>query len=141
MSNFRLFFAILLIIFGFAKCETETPVPEVYVNFSADLNSPIYNALNSVGNSVYIPHQGYKGIIITRVNINEFKAYDASCTYNPNDAKSIVEIEEIYGVCKSCGSKFNLILGGYVEKAPATLALKKYTVKFNQTAQTLYIYN
>ncbi len=141
MSNFKLFSAILLIVFCFSKCETETPIPEVHVNFTVHLSNPLYNALNSVGNSVFVKNQGYKGVIITRTDIDNFKAYDASCTYNPNDAKSIVEIKEIYGVCKSCGSKFNLILDGYVEKAPATIALKTYTVRFNQSAQTLYIYN
>ncbi len=142
MSSLRLFFAILLILFGFSKCSTENPIPDVHINLTIQLNNPLYNDLNSVGNSVYIPNPGYKGIIIIRTGFDSFKVYDASCTYNPNSVNSIVEIKDvIYGVCKSCGSKFNLMLQGYVEKGPASISLKTYNVKFNESAQTLYIYN
>ncbi len=141
MTNLRLFFAIILIFFGFTKCQTEMPIPEVHVNFTIYLSNPIYNDLNSVGNSVYVPNQGYKGIIITRSSFDTFKAYDASCTYNPDDRKAIVKIKEVSGVCDVCGSQYNLLLTGYVEKGPATAALKNYGVKFNRSAQTLYVYN
>ncbi len=140
MKFLRLFFAIVLIIFGFTKCETETPIPQVHVNFTIYLNNPMYNALNSVGNSVYVPHQGYRGIIITRTDVEEFAAYDAACTYDTGDNQAVVEIKDIQGVCRKCGSRYNLLFG-YVEKSPATVALKNYGVRFNISAQTLYIYN
>lgn len=141
MLNFRLFFAIILIFFGFSKCTTETPVPEVRVNFVIDLNNPLFNDINAVGNSVYVPNRGYKGIIITRTDIDKFIAYDAACTYNPNNPKALVEIDGIQGICSACGSKYSLLLMGYVEEGPATTALKNYHVKFNMTMNTLYIFN
>ncbi len=141
MSHIRLYFAIILIFFGLTKCDYETPIPEVPINLTIHLSNPLYSDLNSVSNSVYVPNQGYKGLIITRTSFDEFTVYDACCTYNPNDPKSVVEIKEIFGVCKSCGSKFGLMSWGYVEKGPATYSLKTYHVKYNQSAQSLYIHN
>ncbi len=147
MSKLQLFFAIILILFGFSKCSRENPVPEVYINVVIQLNDPSYIALNSVGNSVYVPNQGFKGIIITRTEIDKFTVYDASCTYKPNNGKSIIKIKGMNGVCPECGSNFSLLTSGYVVKdnkgkeGPATMPLKIYSAKFNKSANTLYVYN
>jgi Rieske Fe-S protein len=141
MSKLRLFFLIILIPISFFQCNTDNPIPEVYVNFNLDMNSPLYIDLNSVGNSVYIPNEGNKGLIVTHVNIDEYVAYDATCTYDPQDPHGRVEIQGISAVDTKCGSKFSLMLNGYVEEGPATLPLKMYTVSYNPNLNILHIHN
>ena len=142
MSKIRLIFLIILIQTGFFHCSTDYPIPEVYVNFIVQLTSPGYQDLTVPGNSVIIPNEGNKGIIVTRINTEEFAAYDATCTYDPEVSNGVVEIKEAsLGVCKSCGSTFFLMFTGSVESGPAGLPLKSYVVEYNQSAQTLLIHN
>ncbi len=147
MSSFRLFFAIVLILIGFSKCTNENTVPESYINVVIQLSDPNYISLNSIGNSVYVPGLGFKGIIIVRTKMDEFSVYDASCTYNPNNSNSVLKIEGMNGVCQECGSTFSLLMSGYVVKdsegneGPATMPLKMYAANFNKSANTLYIHN
>jgi len=145
MSKLRLFFLIILLPFIFFRCETNNPVPEVYVNFIIELNSPIYISLNSVGNSIIIPNEGYKerGVIITRADFDRFIAYDATCTYDPEDEWGRVEIDEtgVFAFDKNCHSKFSLLLEGTVMQGPASIPLKLYTVDYNQNMNTLIVHN
>jgi len=141
MSKLRLIFLIILIQTGFFQCSNDYPIPEVYVNFIIQLTAPTYQPLTVPGNSVYIPNEGNRGLIVTRINNQEFAAYDRTCTYDPQDPEGIVEINEISGICKKCSSKFSLLLNGLVETGPAGLPLKTYVVEFNPNAQTLLIHN
>jgi len=145
MSKLRLFFLIILLPMIFFGCETNNPVPEVYVNFMIELNSPLYNSLNSVGSSIIVPNEGYKerGVIITRADFDKFVAYDATCTYDPQDAWGRVEIDKtgIIAFDKNCQSKFSLLLDGSVMQGPASIPLKMYTVVYNPNVNTLVIHN
>lgn len=141
MSKLRLFFLIILTPVLFFGCNTDSPIPEVYVNFTVRLDNSAYLDLNSIGNSVFYPHEGYRGIIITHTDIDKFEAYDAACTYDPENPDAVVDEFDIYGECRICGSKFNLMFGGYVEKGPAGLGLKTYVVTYNPNANELIIHN
>lgn len=141
MSKLRLIFLIILIPTAFFRCSTESPIPEVYVNFIIQLNNPLFLDLNANGNSVYIPNEGYRGIIVTRAELDKFIAYDAACTYDPENSEAIVEINGISGICKVCGSTYSLVLDGYVEKGPSGLPLKTYVVNYNPNTNELVIHN
>lgn len=130
------------------QCKTEHPVPEVYVNFIMELNNPTFITLNTPTNSFFYQNEGYHGIIVTNVGSgssfsNEpFRAYEATCTYDPDNASAIIDIVDfIFGECRNCGSRFSLLLDGYVEKGPAGLPLKTYNTTYNQIANSLHIHN
>jgi hypothetical protein len=145
MSKLRLFFLIILLPIVFFRCETNNPVPQVPVNFIIELNSPLYNVLNSPGSSIIIPNEGYKnhGVIVTRVNFDEFAAYDATCTYDPEDAWGRVELDAsgIFAFDKICNSKFNLLYDGSVMNGPATVPLKMYNVDYNPNMNSIVVHN
>jgi len=145
MSKLRLFFLIILLPLFFFSCETDNPVPEVPVNFIIELSSPLYNSLNSVGSSIIVPNEGYKqrGIIITRTDFDKFVAYDATCTFDPEDSWGRVEIDKngIIAFDKNCQSKFNLMMDGSVLQGPASIPLKIYIADFNPNMNTLVIHN
>ena len=73
-----------------------------------------------------------------RKNLEEIVAYEANCTYQPEDlcGVSLAEFsnEVIDSVC--CGSKFQLYDGSPTE-GPAVLALHKYKVIFNDDNFTI----
>ncbi len=145
MSKLRLIFLIILLPFVFFSCETNNPVPEVYVNFILELNSPVYSILNSSGSSIIIPNEGYKGhgVIITRKDFETFVAFDATCTYDPDAEWGRVEIDEtsVFAVDKICLSKFSLLLDGTVLEGPASIPLKMYNVDYNQGQNSIVVHN
>jgi hypothetical protein len=143
MSKLRLFFLIILIPLIFFECEQNYPVPEVYVNFIIELNDPMFIDLNSVGNSIIIPNEGYKGIIITRT-IEGFSAYDATCTYDPSHSWGRVKPVDggIYAIDTVCGSKFWLMYDGMADAdGPASIPLKMYVADYNPNLNRLHIHN
>ncbi|MDF1551349.1 MAG: hypothetical protein P1P88_26240 [Bacteroidales bacterium] len=141
MSKLRLIFLIILIPTAFFRCSTESPIPEVYVNFILILDH--HQVLNVPGNSIFIPTEGYRGLIVTHGfdEQDKYYAYDAACTYDPEIQGATIEIDGISAVCPICGSKFSLMLNGYVENGPASLSLKTYVVNYNQNTHELVIHN
>jgi Rieske Fe-S protein len=145
MSKLRLFFVIILLPLGFFQCSDEHPVPDVYVYFEIRLDLPQYQDLMIPTNSVYIPNEGYNGIIVTNIegivgSGESYAAYDATCTYDPEVPGAVVEENDYFGTCKVCGSKFNLVYNN-VESGPAGLPLKKYTARYNPNQNLLIITN
>jgi hypothetical protein len=143
MSKLRLIFLIILIPLFFFECEQNSPVPNVNVNFIIELNNPVYSSLNAVGNSTIILHEGYKGIIVTRVDQQVFSAYDMTCTYDPNDewGRVVPDKSGVFAVDTVCGSSFHLLVNGMVDKGPASIPLKMYAADYNSYSNTLHIHN
>ncbi len=145
MSKLRLIILIILLPFVFFSCENNNPVPEVYVNFIIELNSPVYSKLNSYGSSIIIPNEGYmgRGVIITRKDFETFMAFDATCTYDPNDDWGRVDLDEtgIFAYDKVCLSKFNLMQDGTPFEGPASIPLKIYNVDYNQGQNSIIVHN
>lgn len=143
MSKIRLIFLSLLFIGSFSTCENNNPVPEVYVNFIMQLQDPMFYPLGTIGGSVYIPYEGNKGIIVIQSSFEEFLAYDATCTYDPEHEWGQVQIESstVFAKDTVCGSQFSLILGGTVTHGPASIPLMQYTVDYNPNLGSLHIHN
>ncbi|MCD6112353.1 MAG: hypothetical protein J7J86_03690 [Bacteroidales bacterium] len=115
-------------------------VPYVYVNFYIEPNSLQYENINTIGNSIYVTG-GNKGIIIYRKSTDEFMAFDRTCTYDPDEPESIIEIMEQgtpIGIDSLCGSKF-LLLDGMPFEGPATIPLLQYRTNFDGIR--LHVYN
>ncbi len=145
MSKLRLFFIIILLSICFFQCSDDNPVPEVYVHVELYLDLPQYQDLAIPTNSIYIPNEGYNGIIVTNVagygiGGESYAAYDATCTYDPEVSGAVVEEQDQIGTCKVCGSKYNLIFGS-VDTGPAGFPLKEYNVRYNPNQRLLIITN
>lgn len=130
-NNLTALFLLLVFVF-FPQCKkNEDPIPYVYVNFYINLNSPQYTDLNNIGGYVYVTG-GYRGIVIYRNSIDEFKAFDRACPYKPSKECERVVVEEtgITLVDTCCGSRF-LLMDGSVVNGPATISLKEYRTYFS----------
>lgn len=126
---------ICLILFS-TNCEDkiQSAIPNVYVNFYIDTDLPQYLPLKNISGSVFINNEGYNknGIIIFCSGIDEYKAYDCTCTYQVEknckldiDKNSIVNV-----ICPCCSSRFELFSGNKTS-GKAIYPLKEYRVIVN----------
>jgi nitrite reductase/ring-hydroxylating ferredoxin subunit len=106
-------------------------IPYVAVDFTIDILSTFYTELTSVGGYVYVTG-GYKGIIIYRLSMDEFLAYDRSCSFQPRDPCEKVHMEPsgLTMIDSCCTSRF-LILDGSPIEGPATRMLRQYRTMFD----------
>lgn len=125
--------ALLTAVVLLSSCENtnRTGVPYVPVNFQLVVSNPEFVTLQAVGGHVTIIG-GSKGIIIYRASPEEFRAYDAHCTFLPEDGcRTEVDDTDIFAVCgQCCGTKFLLIDGAPVE-GPAPIGLLQYNTMFD----------
>jgi len=131
---------LLVFLFVMPQCKKDKDeIPNAYVNFSIDVNSPQYNGLNNIGAYIYFTG-GVRGIIIYHESVDEFMAYERNCPYQPSNSCATVEVDNsaVIAVDSCCGSKF-LLLDGSVINGPATRQLKQYSTSFDGT--TLHVFN
>ena len=134
-----LFLSLILIIQSCKKNESHPNIPNVYVNLYLDINSTQYIELNSVGGYVYLTG-GYRGILVYRVSVEDFIAFERTCPYDPDKDCARIEMEPsgLTTVDSCCMSRY-LILDGSVLRGPSTIPLKQYRTSFD--GNILHIYN
>ena len=125
-------FFLLILIFILSSCGDKNDyIQEVYVNIEVPVNHPEYSDLEAIGNSIFITG-GVKGIIIYHFNINEYRAYDRNCSFEPSDNCAVIDsINSTIASCGCCTSKFLLDQGGITANGPALLSLKEYYTTFS----------
>lgn len=133
-----LFIALISLSSSCGKGNEHDTIPNVAVNFSLDVNSTMYLNLSFVGGYEYLTG-GYKGIVVYRVSIDEFVAYDRACPYDPLITGARLNMDNSAFVLQDtvCGSSF-LILDGSVVTGPSTLPLKRYQTTFDGTYLQIY---
>lgn len=70
------------------SCQKEDPnpnIPDVYINFTIDPNSTFYQQLNTAGGWMYLTADPpSRGIIVHRINNEEFVAFERMPPNDPN---------------------------------------------------------
>lgn len=134
-------FLLAAVFFHSCDKDRQHPVPYVPVNF--DFNIIHYN-LNSPG----LSHQfsqgesgGYRGIIVYRLSMDEFRAFDRACPCNPHQCTVSIDPEnQVTATDPCCGSRF-LLIDGSVMEGDAGFPLKPYRTIFNPSTNRLLITN
>lgn len=136
---FSILISIFLIIIPQCKKDNQDEIPYAYVNFYINLNSTQYIDLNNIGGYAYLTG-GVRGIIIYRRSVDEFKAYERNCPYQPYNTCANVNVDPsaIMAIDTCCGSQF-LLLDGSIIQGPSTYLLKQYRTSFDGT--TLHVFN
>ena len=80
------FYLFVLIILNSCNKEEINPnIPDVYINITLDPNSTVYQELNTAGGWMYLTANApSRGIIVYRLNNEEFMAYDRIPPNEPN---------------------------------------------------------
>jgi len=128
-----LFSTILLIFLLFASsCKNENPynIPYVVVNFYVYPNT--IDSDLGVSMFKYFTRVGYRGIMVYRLNTDQFMAYDRACTFDSQNTTAIVTVDAsgLLAVCPVCGSKY-LITDGYPYQGPAKNPLLQYHTSYD----------
>jgi hypothetical protein len=112
-------------------------IPNVYVNFYLQ---PDGIDFIPTGNWKYYNDEGYRGIIIYRVDQFNFNAFERTCPYDAQKECAMVEVDNS-GVLlvDSCCMSYYSILDGMPAGGPTTLPLKLYFSEYD--GSTLHVYN
>jgi len=134
-----IFMIALMTLLGTACKKDEDAVPNVTVNLVISTTDIAFNDLNAVGGWIYLVG-GSRGILVYRLSLDEFMAYDRHCTYEPSEScgQVAVDVSGVIAVDDCCDSQF-VITDGSVIDGPASLPLKRYQTSFD--GNLLHIYN
>ncbi|SHJ47659.1 hypothetical protein SAMN04487911_12249 [Arenibacter nanhaiticus] len=77
---------------------------EVSFRFDLNLNLPQYNPLTTTGNSVFIGNSavGTRGVFVTNVGFNTFRAFEASCPNHVPNQCSTLNQKNTYATNATC---------------------------------------
>lgn len=136
--------AILLFLVSYScSKKNEHPIPDIpiYVD-RIYIYDPEYTELLHDFGAILIPNEGYlnNGILLVNVGNREFKAYDATCTYEIEAGCQVKPNENQINsaLCSCCGSNYELSFGT-PNSGPANYLLKEYHVVSD--GDYLIIYN
>lgn len=113
-----------------ARCNRDRVVPYVPVEFEININLPAYQALNAPSGWIYVSG-GSRGIILYRLNNDEFMAYDRHGTYNIEDGCQVAVSEDNILINDPCSDSQWLIIDGSVASGPAERPLQQYNTYWN----------
>lgn len=152
------FCIILAFVLGFAVgltgCDSKNAtegfnlIPDVRVRRSLNIRQPIYSDLSQPGGHVYLPNEGYRGIIVVRSFNNKFYAFDRACPTAPERdcAKLTMHKSNLFMGCgqyvdsqwQPCTpSQYNL--DGTIKTGPSDQQPKSYSI--TREGNTLRIFN
>lgn len=134
-------FISLMLILTVCSCGgyKHSTIPDVDVNFTIYPNDAAYAPLNHIGGYMYLTG-GVAGIIVYRLDVSTFLAYDRACPYDWEDTNAWICVDES-GLTLSdanCGSQFNILDGGVIS-GPSPYPLKPYKTRFD--GMILRVYN
>ena len=106
------FFLITTLVALFTGCSNDNiQLPDVFVDQYVYLNNPSNINLQSPGGWAY-ENGGIKGIIIYRISMDEFKAYERSCPHIAPNLCSVLHVEKGITVNCECDNKTFLLATG-----------------------------
>jgi nitrite reductase/ring-hydroxylating ferredoxin subunit len=149
-SKIRFFLITLILIIASGSCKKKNDViPDVYVNFTLDLNDPEFVSLNAIGSDTVNARTnnwgrgaaGFdgNGIIIYNGGV-EFYAYDRTCPYDyvVNGLSIKVKIDFTIAKCPKCGTTYALSANGTPASGVGRYPLKNYKTSFSGRYVTVW---
>ena len=122
---------VLNLMFLSSCTNSDDYIQNVYVNIEVPVNQPEYSDLDAIGNSIFITG-GVKGIIIYHANVNDYRAFDRNCSFEPSTQCAYIDsINSTIASCNCCSSKFLIDQNGITANGPALRPLKEYYTSFS----------
>lgn len=110
------------------SCSQNDPAP-ANADFTLDLSSSQYSALNTVGGSV-----SANGIIVARLSTTEFVALSRACTHDGTGVNYRSTQKDFY--CSNHGARFSTT--GTVLQGPAKTSLKRYNTELTGSSLRVF---
>lgn len=134
-----LIFLILFVLVSSCQKEERNPnIPNVYINFTIDPNSTIYQQLNTAGGWMYLTAEPpSRGIIVHRINQTEFVAFERmppnepnKCCVGNNCTRLIVDGHYPFAKDTCLGTLFSL-LDGNIFQGSGKFPMIRYNTTYN----------
>ncbi|WP_420401092.1 Rieske (2Fe-2S) protein [Flagellimonas sp.] len=107
-----------LLLFFLISCESDPTnrnpyLQEVNFRFDLNLNLPLYNNLNTIGNPVYVGNNGVgtRGAFVMRTGLDTFFAFEASCPNHTPNSCSTMTIDGQNVTCSCEDFTYSLFTG------------------------------
>lgn len=131
-------FLILLLSAGLISCDddaVDSQLPYVYVNVIINTNNIQYDDLRTKGYT-YL-QEGYRGIILYKSPMGDYRAFERACTFQPENNCGIVEVHPsgFYMEDPCCSSTFDF--EGFPTSGPARVRLREYYTFLDGTILTI----
>ena len=127
----KIIILVVSMLFLSSCIDSNDYIQDVYVNIEIPVNQPEFSDLDSIGNSLFITG-GVRGIIIYHSNVNDYRAFDRNCSFEPSTQCSYIDsINSTIASCNCCSSKFLIDQNGITANGPALLPLKEYYTSFS----------
>ena len=127
----KIIILVLNLMFLSSCVDSDDYIQDVYVNIEVPVNQPEYSDLDAIGNSIFITG-GVKGIIIYHANVNDYRAFDRNCSFEPSIQCAYIDsINSTIASCNCCSSKFLIDQNGITANGPALRPLKEYYTSFS----------
>ena len=139
-SNMKplLYSMLFLALISCEKEERNPNIPDVFINFTLDPNSTVYQELNTAGGWMYLTSElPSRGIIVHRITFDEFVAFDR---LPPNDPNRCCEgtnctrliVDEHYPFAKdTCTETLYSLLDGSVFDGEGRYPLIRYNAVYS----------
>jgi hypothetical protein len=151
---FTIFIVLPVIFYSSCKPEQQHPIPEVYVNFTINLeDSPDFYFLLTpssaaivysydIGGAISLGFNN-NGIIIYNNGDGEFYAFDCTCPHDlPENAAVDVSAQNGMATCPRCGSQYVFpSMGAPTTDGPSHWPLKEYNAYYNPNTTDLLVTN
>ncbi|MEM7484760.1 MAG: hypothetical protein AAF348_06085 [Bacteroidota bacterium] len=119
MRYFRGFVLLIFLISCNSDSTNRNPfLQEVNFRFELNLNLPLYNDLNNIGNPVYVGNSGVgtRGAFVIKSGLDTYVAFEASCpNHTPNNC-STMTIDGQNVVCSCEDFTYNLFTGQQLDR-------------------------
>ena len=93
---------------------------EVNFRFEANLNLPLYNNLNTIGNPVYIGNDGVgiRGVFVMKSGLSgsQYVAWEASCPNQTPNSCSTMILDGQTAICPCDDLKYSLFTGQLLDR-------------------------
>lgn len=136
MKRISLLLFLVGILFSCSQSEKSNNnpnIPNYTVNFSIDMNLPVYSNLKFVSNGVIVSNYGAKGVIIFNTG-SGYNAFDAACPNQIINSCTAMTISGVNALCSCDKEEYSLFTGLGKKEYP----LKQYRVSVNGTLINVY---
>ena len=108
----------ILLLFLLIACSSDGTnrnpfLQEVNFRFELNLNLPLYNNLNNIGNPVYVGNTGVgtRGVFVMKTSLDSFFAFEASCPNHAPNNCSTMTIDGQNVICSCEDFTYSLFTG------------------------------
>ncbi len=148
--------SVIILLFGLScnKGSINPDIPNVVINITIDPNSTIYQELNTPGGWLYLDEQpgiyipsGSRGVIVYRVTMSEFKAYERQppnfpfecCDENGRNCTKLIVGGNYPFVKDTCNDNLYQLLDGSLFQGVGKYPLIEYNAMYD--GGLLHVFN